>query len=65
METTTMNSNTSSAKSRTVALPQFNKSTLTGSKVPAKTHDVTALVDGMWNGMTFAPYLVPLSRRVE
>jgi len=65
METRTMTSNTSSAKNRTVALPQLNKSVLTGSKAPAKTHDVSALVDAMWNGTVFGPYLVPLSRRVE
>ena len=60
-----MTSNTSSAQSRTVALPQIAKSAMTGGKVPAKTHDVKELVDGMWNGMVFGPYLVPLSRRVE
>ncbi len=60
-----MTSNTSSAKNRTVALPQFTKTPLTGSKAPAKSHDVNALVDAMWNGIVFGPYLVPLSRRVE
>jgi hypothetical protein len=63
METQTMTSNTSSAKSRTVALPQFSKSALTGGKAPAKTVD--ELVDAMWNGTVFGPYLVPLSRRAE
>ncbi len=60
-----MTSNTSSAKSRTVALPQFNKNAMAGSKAPAKAHDVKALVDAMWNGTVFGPYLVPLSRRAE
>ena len=60
-----MTSNTSSAKNRTVALPQFNKSAMTGSKAPAKAHDVNALVDAMWNGTVFGPYLVSLSRRAE
>ncbi len=60
-----MTSNTSSAKSRTVALPQINKNAATGSKTPVKGHDVNALVDGMWNGIVFGPYLVPLSRRAE
>ena len=60
-----MTSTTTSAKSRTVALPQINKGTLTGSKAPVKGHDVNALVDAMWNGMVFGPYLVPLSRRAE
>ena len=60
-----MTSNTSSAKSRTVALPQFTKSAMTGSKAPANAHDVKELVDAMWNGTVFGPYLVPLSRRAE
>ena len=60
-----MTSNTSSARSRTVALPQFTKSALTGCKTPCKGKDVNALVDAMWNGTVFGPYLVPLSRRVE
>ena len=62
---TTMTANTSSAKGRTVALPQFSKSALTGAKTPVKSQDVNALVDAMWNGTVFGPYLVPLSRRVE
>ncbi len=65
METSTMTSNTSSAKSRTVALPQFTKGGIASGKAPAKSHDVNALVDAMWNGTVFGPYLVPLSRRVE
>ena len=60
-----MTSTTASAKSRTVALPQFTKSAVTGSKTPVKGHDVNALVDAMWNGTVFGPYLVPLSRRAE
>jgi hypothetical protein len=60
-----MTSNTTSAKSRTVALPQINKNALAGSKAPAKSHDVNALVDAMWNGTLYGPYLIPLSRRVE
>jgi len=60
-----MTSNTSSAKNRTVALPQFNKSAMTGSKTPVKSSDVNALVDAMWNGTVFGPYLVSLSRRAE
>ena len=60
-----MTSNTTSAKSRTVALPQFTKSAMTGSKAPATAHDVKELVDAMWNGTVFGPYLVPLSRRAE
>jgi hypothetical protein len=65
METHMMTSNTSSAKSRTVALPQFTKNAMTGAKTPAKSQDVNALVDAMWNGTVFGPYLVPLSRRAE
>ena len=60
-----MTSNTSSAKNRTVALPQFTKSAMTGSKTPVKSSDVNALVDAMWNGTVFGPYLVSLSRRAE
>jgi hypothetical protein len=63
METSTMTPTPGTAKSRTVALP--NKSTLTGAKGAAKNHDVAALVDAMWNGTVFGPYLVPLSRRAE
>jgi len=48
-----------------VALPQFNKSAMTGSKTPVKSSDVNALVDAMWNGTVFGPYLVSLSRRAE
>jgi hypothetical protein len=62
---TTMTSNTSSAKSRTVALPQFSKSALTGAKTPVQSPDVNAMVEAMWNGTVFGPYLVPLSRRAE
>ena len=58
-----MTSNTSPAKSRVAALPHLNQSVLAGSKAPVKGHDVTALVDAMWNGTVFGPYLVPLSRR--
>ena len=65
METHMMTSNTSSAKSRTVALPQFTKNAMTSAKTPAKSQDVNALVDAMWNGTVFGPYLVPLSRRAE
>jgi hypothetical protein len=65
METSTMTSNTASAKSRTVALPQFTKNAMPGGKTPAKSSEVNALVDAMWNGMVFGPYLVPLSRRAE
>jgi hypothetical protein len=65
METHTMTSNTSSAKGRTGALPHSTKSVLSGSKAPGKAHDVNALVDAMWNGTVFGPYLVPLSRRAE
>ena len=39
-----MTANTSSAKNRTVALPQINKSAVTGSKTPVKGHDVNALI---------------------
>ena len=53
------------AKNRTVALPHVTKSAVTGGRVPAKTHDVAELVDAMWNGTVFGPYLVPLSRRPE
>jgi hypothetical protein len=63
METSTMTPTPGTAKSRTVALP--HKSTLTGSKGAAKSHDVAALVDAMWNGTAFGPYLVTLSRRAE
>jgi hypothetical protein len=38
---------------------------MTGAKNCAKCHDVSELVDAMWNGTVFGPYLVPLSRRVE
>jgi hypothetical protein len=62
---TIMTSNTSSAQSRTVALPQIAKSAMTGGKAPVKAHDVKELVDAMWNGTVFGPYLVPLSRRAE
>ena len=60
-----MTANTDSAKNRTVALPNLNKSALAGSKAIAKNADVTAMVDAMWNGMVFGPYLIPLSRRAE
>ncbi len=60
-----MTANTSSAKSRTAALPKFPTSALTGGKTPVKGHDVDELVDAIWNGTMFGPYLVSLSRRVE
>lgn len=53
------------AKNRTVALPHVSKSAVTGGRVPAKPHDVAEIVDAMWNGTVFGPYLVPLSRRAE
>jgi hypothetical protein len=63
METSTMTTTPGTAKNRTVALP--NKSALTGAKGAAKGHDVAAIVDAMWNGTAFGPYLIPLSRRAE
>ena len=46
METHMMTSNTSSAKSRTVALPQFTKNAMTGAKTPAK--ETVLLVGGVY-----------------
>lgn len=60
-----MTPTTDSAKNRTVALPKLNPGALTGAKGTARNRDVTALVDAMWNGTVFGPYVVPLSRRVE
>ncbi len=59
-----MTPSTTAPKGRT-HLPTANKSVMTGAKNCAKCHDVNELVDAMWNGMVFGPYLVPLSRRVE
>ncbi len=53
------------AKNRTAALPHVGKNAVTGGRAPAKPHDVTELVDAMWNGTVFGPYLIPLSRRAE
>jgi hypothetical protein len=61
----TMTSTTNTAKNHTVALPHVSKSSLTGGKSPVKAHDIAALVDAMWNGTAFGPYLIPLSRRAE
>ncbi len=60
-----MTNTTTSAKNRTVALPTLSKSAQTDGKNAAKNPDVAALVDAMWNGAVFGPYLVPLSRRAE
>ena len=60
-----MTSNTNSAKSRTVPCRSSSTSAMPGSQAPGQGHDVNALVDAMWNGTVFGPYLVPLSRRVE
>jgi hypothetical protein len=65
METSTMTPTPGTAKNRTVALPHFTKTALTGAKGAAKGHDVAAIVEAMWNGTAFGPYLIPLSRRAE
>jgi hypothetical protein len=64
METTLMTTSPTAPKGRP-NLPTATKSAMTGAKNCTKGHDVNALVDAMWNGTVFGPYLVPLSRRVD
>jgi hypothetical protein len=59
-----MTAHPETAKSRTVALPNVNKG-LTDRQSSAKGLNVAAMVENVWNGVAFGPYLVPLSRRVE
>jgi hypothetical protein len=53
------------ARSRTVALPNVNKGLLQARHLQAKLSGRASALEGAWGQMTFGPYLVPLSRRIE
>jgi hypothetical protein len=59
-----MSHHTTSAKSRTVALPNINKG-LPAHPIQAKLNGRISTGDGALSPMVFGPYLVPLSRRAE
>ena len=61
----TMTPTTSSAKTRTAALPNISKGSVPGRPGFSKTTGAALSIDGAWDGIVFGPYLVPLSRRVE